>query len=77
MSERESGVVKWFNDTKGYGFIKRDNGGDIFVHYSAILGVGFRTLVEGQRVEYEITESVKGPQANNVYIIGSLSDADV
>jgi CspA family cold shock protein len=75
MSERESGVVKWFNDAKGYGFIKRDDGGDIFVHYSAILGDGFRSLVEGQRVEFEISEGVKGLQARNVHIVGSISEA--
>jgi len=74
MNERESGVVKWFNDAKGYGFIKRDNGGDIFVHYSAILGVGFRSLVEGQRVEFEIGEGAKGPQARNVHVLGSISE---
>jgi len=75
MTERESGIVKWFNDAKGYGFITRENGGDIFVHYSSILGVGFRSLSEGQRVEFEIGEGAKGPQARNVYIVGSLSDA--
>jgi CspA family cold shock protein len=75
MVDRESGVVKWFNDAKGYGFITRDNGGDVFVHYSAILGVGFRSLSEGQRVEYEVGEGTKGLQAQNVYIVGSIGDA--
>jgi CspA family cold shock protein len=74
MNERESGVVKWFNDAKGYGFIQRDKGGDIFVHHSAILGVGFRSLSEGQRVEFEIGEGAKGPQARNVYKVGSIRE---
>jgi len=58
--------VKWFNAEKGYGFISVENGNDVFVHYSAILGGGFRTLEEGQRVEFEITEGARGPQAANV-----------
>ena len=69
MSEKESGIVKWFNDAKGYGFIEREQGGDVFVHYSAILGVGFRSLTEGQRVEFEVEEGTKGFQARNVDII--------
>jgi CspA family cold shock protein len=73
---RENGNVKWFNDSKGYGFIQRDSGGDVFVHYSDILGVGFRTLSEGQRVEFEVQEGEKGPQAKNVHIVGSISEAD-
>jgi CspA family cold shock protein len=60
------GTVKWFNPEKGYGFIKRDDGEDVFVHYSAIAGEGFRSLEEGQRVEFEVTEGKKGPQAANV-----------
>ncbi|HEY8529854.1 MAG: cold-shock protein [Paenibacillaceae bacterium ZCTH02-B3] len=60
------GTVKWFNAEKGYGFISVENGNDVFVHYSAILGGGFRTLEEGQRVEFEITEGARGPQAANV-----------
>lgn len=60
------GVVKWFSAEKGYGFISRDDGDDVFVHYSAIVGDGFRTLEEGQRVEFEVTEGRKGPQAANV-----------
>jgi len=75
MSDRESGVVKWFNSSKGYGFIERDNGGDVFVHYSAILGVGYRSLDEGQRVEFDIAEGEKGPQAQNVHVVGSISEA--
>jgi CspA family cold shock protein len=68
MSESETGTVKWFNDQKGYGFIKRDSGdGDIFVHYSAIQGQGgFRTLAEGDRVEFTVEEGRKGPAAANV-----------
>ncbi|MFN2235165.1 MAG: cold-shock protein [Anaerolineales bacterium] len=75
MNDRESGIVKWFSDAKGYGFIQRDKGGDIFVHHSAILGIGFRTLAEGQRVEFEIGEGAKGPQARNVYKVGTISEA--
>ena len=76
MNDRDSGIVKWFSDSKGYGFIQRDKGGDIFVHHSAILGMGFRTLVEGQRVEFEIGEGAKGPQARNVYKVGTISEAN-
>jgi CspA family cold shock protein len=60
------GTVKWFNDAKGYGFITSDEGTDIFVHFSAIEGDGFKTLSEGQRVTFEITQSAKGMQAANV-----------
>jgi cold shock protein len=60
------GTVKWFNAAKGYGFISREDGEDVFVHYSAIAGDGFRSLEEGQRVEFEVTEGRKGPQAANV-----------
>ncbi len=60
------GKVKWFNEKKGYGFIERDEGGDVFVHFSAIKGDGFRTLAEGQAVEFEIVQGDKGPQASNV-----------
>ncbi|MDY6934476.1 MAG: cold shock domain-containing protein [Spirochaetota bacterium] len=69
MAERETGTVKWFNTSKGYGFIVRDQGGDIFVHYSAISGEGFRSLEEGQRVEFTIGEGKKGPQALEVLVI--------
>ncbi len=60
------GTVKWFNGQKGYGFITKDDGQDVFVHYSAIQGQGFRSLDEGQRVEFEITQGPKGLQATNV-----------
>jgi len=60
------GTVKWFNAAKGYGFISREDGEDVFVHYSAIAGEGFRSLEEGQSVEFEVTEGRKGPQAANV-----------
>jgi len=62
-----SGKVKWFNESKGYGFIEPDGGGrDVFVHYSAIQGEGYKTLSEGQMVEFEVTQGEKGPQASNV-----------
>lgn len=60
------GTVKWFNDSKGYGFISQENGDDIFIHYSAIEGDGFKTLHEDQQVEFEVTEGPKGPQASKV-----------
>lgn len=60
------GRVKWFNNTKGYGFIGRDGGSDVFVHYTAITGDGFRSLQEGDLVEFEIAQGQKGPQASNV-----------
>nr|WP_300005533.1 cold-shock protein [Tissierella sp.] len=62
----EKGTVKWFNGTKGFGFITGDNGEDLFVHYSAIQGDGFKSLDEGDQVEFEATEGEKGPQATNV-----------
>ncbi|QXH45820.1 cold-shock protein [Pseudomonas xanthosomatis] len=66
MSSREAGNVKWFNDAKGYGFIQRDGGADVFVHYRAIRGEGHRTLVEGQQVEYALVQGQKGLQAEDV-----------
>ena len=70
MSEElVSGVVKWFNDDKGFGFIERESGSDVFVHFRAINGTGRRTLVEGQRVSFEVSEGEKGPQAENVSVV--------
>ena len=66
MEQRETGTVKWFNGQKGYGFITRDSGGDVFVHYSAIEGQGFRSLDEGDRVEFSVEEGRKGPAAADV-----------
>ncbi|MRR56443.1 MAG: cold-shock protein [Deltaproteobacteria bacterium] len=60
------GVVKWFNDSKGFGFIEQDNGEDVFVHYSSIQGDGFKRLAEGQSVTFEVVKGTKGPQAANV-----------
>jgi CspA family cold shock protein len=68
MTERETGTVKWFNASKGYGFIERDAGDDLFVHYSEISGEGYRSLDEGQRVEFTIAEGQKGLQAQNVTV---------
>ena len=62
----ETGTVKWFNRTKGFGFIEREEGEDVFVHFSAIEGEGFKNLDEGDSVEFEITDGPKGPQASNV-----------
>jgi CspA family cold shock protein len=66
MAERETGKVKWFNDAKGYGFIERPQGGDVFVHFSSVRGTGFKKLTEGQRVDYVVTHGEKGPQAQDV-----------
>ncbi|GAB4540036.1 MAG: cold-shock protein [Anaerolineae bacterium] len=66
MSERVTGTVKWFNGQKGYGFIARDGGEDVFVHYSAIQGQGFRNLEEGERVEFSVEQGQKGPAAADV-----------
>ncbi len=69
MAERENGTVKWFNDSKGYGFIQRDSGGDVFVHHSAIRGEGFKSLSEGQQVEFEVVQGQKGPAAEDVVAV--------
>jgi CspA family cold shock protein len=70
MTEKETGTVKWFNETKGYGFISRDAQGDVFVHFSAIEGMGFRTLYEGQRVEFDVERGTKGLRASQVRPLG-------
>ncbi len=64
-----TGTVKWFNESKGFGFIEQDNGPDVFAHFSAITGSGFRTLQEGQRVQFNVTQGQKGPQAENIVVI--------
>ncbi|HDY7719127.1 TPA: cold-shock protein [Vibrio vulnificus] len=70
MSGKMTGTVKWFNETKGFGFISQDNGGkDVFVHFRAIVSEGFKTLAEGQKVSFNVEEGQKGPQASNVTII--------
>jgi CspA family cold shock protein len=67
-----TGTVKWFNDAKGYGFISQEGGGDdVFVHFSAIQGNGFKTLAEGAKVEYEVEQGAKGPQAKNVNLLSA------
>ncbi|MBN1248608.1 MAG: cold-shock protein [Anaerolineae bacterium] len=66
VSERETGTVKWFNDSKGFGFISRDSGDDVFVHFSAIQGGGFRSLQENQRVEFSVEQGPKGLKAVDV-----------
>ena len=69
MSEKEQGTVKWFNGSKGFGFIERESGDDVFVHFSAILADGYRSLDEGQRVEFVVTQGDKGPQATEVILL--------
>jgi cold shock protein len=69
MAERVVGTVKWFNSGKGYGFIAREGGPDVFVHFTAIQAEGFRTLEEGQKVEFTIEQGQKGPQASNVVLV--------
>ena len=69
MADRETGTVKWFDAGKGFGFLERDNGGDVFVHFSAIQTDGFKTLEEGQKVEFTTTDGQKGPQAQDVTLI--------
>ena len=70
MSERIVGTVKWFNGEKGFGFIEREGGKDVFVHFSAIQGDGYRNLQEGQKVEFNVEQGPKGLQASNVVIVG-------
>jgi CspA family cold shock protein len=70
MAGREKGTVKWFNNEKGFGFIEREQGGDVFVHFKAITGDGYRSLVEGQRVEFTVTQGQKGLQAEDVTVVG-------
>ena len=69
MSERIIGTVKWFNGSKGYGFLARESGADVFVHFSAISGDGFKNLEEGQKVEFTVEKGPKGPQATNVVVV--------
>jgi CspA family cold shock protein len=69
MSEKQQGTVKWFNGSKGYGFIEREDGDDLFVHYNSILGDGYRNLDEGQRVEFNVVQGQKGLQAQDVVAI--------
>jgi CspA family cold shock protein len=69
MSVRERGTVKWFNNSKGFGFIQRDKGEDVFVHFRAIKGEGYKSLEEGQRVEFNVTQGQKGPQAEDVTVV--------
>ena len=66
MSELATGTVKWFNESKGFGFIEQENGPDVFAHFSAIQGTGFKTLAEGQKVQFTVTQGQKGPQAENI-----------
>lgn len=69
MSNSTTGTVKWFNETKGFGFIEQESGPDVFAHYSAIMDSGFKTLAEGQRVEFNLTQGEKGPQAESIVCI--------
>ncbi len=70
MADREIGTVKWFNNEKGFGFIQREQGPDVFVHFRSIQGDGYRTLQEGQRVEFKVTQGAKGAQAEEVTVLG-------
>jgi CspA family cold shock protein len=65
----ETGTVKWFDEAKGFGFITRESGPDVFAHYRAITGGGFKTLAEGQKVEFTVTQGQKGPQAENIVVV--------
>lgn len=66
MSNKVKGTVKWFNESKGFGFIEQQDGPDVFAHFSAIVGDGFKTLIDGQQVEFTVTDGQKGPQAENI-----------
>ncbi|HBJ90952.1 MAG: cold-shock protein [Gammaproteobacteria bacterium] len=68
MSDRITGTVKWFDEQKGFGFIERQGGTDVFVHFSAIEGSGYKSLTEGQRVEFNVSQGHKGPQADNISV---------
>ena len=69
MSEKITGTVKWFNESKGFGFIERESGPDVFAHFSAIQSAGYKTLAEGQRVEFIVTNGQKGPQAEQIVAV--------
>jgi CspA family cold shock protein len=69
MANTVKGTVKWFNESKGFGFIEQESGPDVFAHFSAISGSGFKTLAEGQKVEFTVTQGQKGPQAENIVAI--------
>lgn len=69
MSQQQTGTVKWFNESKGFGFIQRENGSDLFVHFRSIASSGFKTLKEGQQVSFDEVEGQKGPQADNVVVL--------
>lgn len=69
MSEKTTGTVKWFNESKGYGFIEQQAGPDVFAHFKSIIGEGFKTLIEGQSVEFTVSQGMKGPQAENIVAI--------
>ncbi len=69
MSDRETGTVKWFNDDKGFGFIERESGEDVFVHFSSVRGEGYKSLNDGQKVEFTVGQGQKGPQALDVTVV--------
>jgi len=69
MTDKVTGTVKWFNESKGFGFIEQESGPDVFAHYSAIASSGYKTLAEGQKVEFEVTQGQKGPQAENIVAV--------